>query len=218
MPISAKHGLVKEELKFCQVYDSFGRTNPAEAYRRSFLVRKGGEYWEPDRDGKIDMTGDPVPAKLCARRAQALLKQPHISSYLDELNSPAGDRARAELHEQVLFGDPQQAARASTRLLDDEDKLGFRDAVELHTMVQCAIGTEVHAPLPDGGKAIFDMREMYPTYSDALPPPDVLVKTMKSLDQYLWVQEQKLLGTEKPDPRNWKFLAGHRAYTARTKG
>jgi RNase P subunit RPR2 len=50
--------------------------------------------------------------------------------------------------DQVLFGDDQASLRAAQYVLADEDKLGFRDAVERYAEIMTEIGAEVVVPLP----------------------------------------------------------------------
>jgi len=52
-------------------------------------------------------------------------------------------------------------------------------------MVMCAIGTEVVVDVPGGGQVIMPMKALFPQYAEALPPDDVVKKTIKTLQQFL---------------------------------
>lgn len=183
MAISARHALTDQEFSFVRIYAGFGEKNAAEAYRRAFcILGPDGEYYL--RTEKGEAAGEPLNARAVGKRATALLNQDYIQSVLTELKRAPGEAARAVLAEQTLFSADGQALRAAQRVLADEDKLGFRDAVDQWAMVVCAIGTEVVVPLPGGGEVAFPLREMFPRYRDALPPVDVLLKTEKALRGY----------------------------------
>jgi hypothetical protein len=189
--ISHRHACSDEELAFCK--QIAGGLPAATAFGRVFLKerRKGNrvERYEPEdyehlkRNPQADVTA--VPAKEVSRRANLMLAQEHVKGYLAELTgSDPGDRAREVLTEQALFGDDTAARRAAEKILEGEDKMGMRDAYEQWAMVMCAIGAEVVVPIPGGGEAVADLREMFPRYSEALPPVDVIDKTIRSLEDY----------------------------------
>lgn len=194
--IRAHHALTEQEAIFCKVYVAFGSKNQAEAYRRGFLVRtrqdrKGKQRWiyveRPDRasyshDDLKDLKE--INSKEVSRRAQLLLEQEHIQQGIKEIKGDAGDTARQVLEEQAKFGDGRDARAAAEKILDLEDKMGFRDASERWAEIMCAIGTEVVVPLPGGGEVSFPLREMFPRYEEALPPAEVLQKTEKCLHDY----------------------------------
>jgi hypothetical protein len=210
--ISVRHALTEREFDFCRIYAAFGEKNAAEAYRRSHCVQQGEDYFEKDADGKP--AGKALDAKAVSKQASLLLGRDHIKLFMEELRNPTGDHAREALSDQVLFaGDENQRLKAAQRVLDDEDKLGFRDAADAWAERMCAIGAEVVVPVPGGGETVFHAKEMFPRYAEALPPADVLVKTMKSLDQYLWLQLGRAKEQER-DPAEWKFLDGWREFSA----
>jgi len=198
--ISPKHALTTQEREFCKKYVAFGKRNAPEAYRRSFLT---------DEEGNVTR----VAPKEVSRRVKVLLKHDYITAYIDEIDRPPSDHAREVLAEQVLFGEDATARRAAEQILQQEDKLGFRDATEKWAEILCAIGAEVVVPLEDGSEVTAPLKAMFPKYKDALPPEDALRKTIQSLDQYLWVEQQRKKHSdsgESPDPRSWEFLKGYR--------
>jgi hypothetical protein len=150
--ISSKHALTRQELIFCKIYVAFGFTNHSDAYRRAFMERRAdGQYVAPPRTG---MTADqldaiePITTKEINRRGKHLLSQDHIKAYIEEIGKPAGDHARGVLAEQAMFGAKAEALRAADKILEQEDKLGFRDAVTRFWEISCEIGAEVEVPLP----------------------------------------------------------------------
>jgi hypothetical protein len=150
--ISSKHALTGQELMFCKIYVAFGFTNHSDAYRRAFMVsNKSGKYVVPPRPG---MTTDeldalePITTKEVNRRGKHLLSQDHIAAYIEEIGKPAGDHARGVLVEQAMFGAKGDALRAADKILEQEDKLGFRDAVTRFWEISIEIGAEVEVPLP----------------------------------------------------------------------
>ncbi|MHC4371178.1 MAG: hypothetical protein ACYSW8_26500 [Planctomycetota bacterium] len=145
--ISAKHALNGDEVRFCQMYLAIGE-NGTEAYRRTFLIYESDVKQWFDLDAKGQRTGGPIKAREIGKRASALLRKDYIQRYLDELRQSTGDAARSALAEHVRFGEPTEALRAASRILDDEDKLGFRDAVEEWAEIMCDVGAEVVVPLP----------------------------------------------------------------------
>jgi hypothetical protein len=217
LKVSPRHALSPEEFDFVKIYCAFGETNAAEAYRRAFCLQIGGYTFEKNPGTGKALSEDPTDAlspATCSKRATALLKQAHVAEFILELKRNVGDHARDVLADQVLFSsDEGVRAKAAARVLDDEDKLGFREASELHAEILSAIGTEVVVPLPNGKEVTFPAREMFPSFSDALPPPDVLWKTMQSLDQYLWMELGRAKD-EQRDARDWKFPAGADEYRA----
>jgi hypothetical protein len=211
MGISARHALTEAEFRFVQVYAAFGERDAAEAYRRAFCVKVGECYYEKDGKGE-PIEGKLVEPKEASKRAKALLDKPYIADTLAGLKIPAGDQARETLGEQVLFGTDQTRLKAAERILAEEDKLGFRDAADQWAEHMCRIGTEVVVPLPGGAEVVVPLASMFPQFSEALPTPDALAKTMQSLDQYLWVQNGRAKGEAQRDPHDWKFLDGFREY------
>ena len=178
--ISARHALTEQELDFCKRYEAMGRKNHTEAYRRAFWPR----YKDSDGRWVLPEHQDLPPPKEVSRRATRLLDQDYILAYLEELRQTAGDRARDVLSEQVQFEVGRPAAQAAAQILQQEDKLGFRDAVEKYAEIMSAIGAEVVVPAPGGGEVSFPLREMYPRFSESLPPADVLLKTENALREY----------------------------------
>jgi hypothetical protein len=144
--VSARHAVNEDEKRFVRMYLALGGKNQAEAYRRSFLVLEDGKAFR--RDSRGNRTGPPLDNRNIAKFASALLKKDHIKAYVAELRAPASEAARETLTDQVRFGDSQEALRAANRILDDEDKLGFRDAAEKWADIMCEVGAEVVVPLP----------------------------------------------------------------------
>jgi hypothetical protein len=183
--ISNRHALLDSELAFVRIYTAFGETNAPEAYRRAYLAEGEDEQWYPrTRTGEADMEKAPVDNRTCYRKAQALLATDHINSYIAELKDSTGDLARQQLADTMLFTDDKLSLAAAERVLEDEDKLGFRDAVEQWAEIMCAIGAEVVVPAPGGGEVIVALRELFPHYSESMPPADVIQRTILSLQDY----------------------------------
>lgn len=140
------------ELRFCQIYLAFGKRDASEAYRRSFLRKNAmGEWIDAPRDCELspDQLKQVAPAlpDIVGRRAIALLKQSHIQDTLRELERSPSELARKTLTDQILFGSEREKIKAMERVWTDEDKLGFRDAVEKFWEISCEVGTEVVIPL-----------------------------------------------------------------------
>jgi hypothetical protein len=196
--VSAKYALTPEELDFCLKFKA--GLPAATAYRRAFYADlKDGDPELPD-------------SKARSARSQTLLREDYIQRYLAEIEGvTAGDSARAMLADAAQFEGDRVAAQ---KILEQEDKLFLQDAYERWVEIMCAIGTEVVVPIPGGGEAVVPMREMFPRYAEALPPPAVIEKTMKTLDQYLWKVEHPK--PEEYDPKQWSFLDGlNRKYPAK---
>lgn len=210
--VSVRYALTDREFTFCRVYAAFGEKNAAEAYRRSHCVQQGEDYFEKDDSGKP--CGPKLNPKAVSKQASLLLGRDHIVAFIEELRNPTGDHARDALSDQVLFADDDgQRLKAAQRVLDDEDKLGFRDAADAWAERMCAIGAEVVVPIPGGGEVAFHAREMFPRFAEALPPRDVIVKTMKSLDAYLWLENGRAKEEDR-DPADWRFLDGFNEFNA----
>jgi hypothetical protein len=128
------------------MYLALGGKNAAEAYRRSYLLQEEAGYFR--RGPKGERVGAPLTTKQVSKEANALLKRDHIQDYIKELSVSTSDAARETLADQVRFGDSQESLRAANRILDDEDKLGFRDAAEMWADIMCEVGTEVVVPIP----------------------------------------------------------------------
>jgi hypothetical protein len=131
--ISARHALNESEFKFCKAYSA--GLNAPEAYRRAFVA-------------EVEEIAPEKRTKEVSRRARALLKQDYIERYLEEIGHPAGERARAVLTDQALFGSEASSRKAAEKILADEDKLGFRDAVERFLEIMVEVGADVEVPLP----------------------------------------------------------------------
>ena len=161
--ISAKHALTPKEIEFCKVYVAFGNTNHTEAYRRAFCIaRLDGTFAEPPVPHMDDEAIKGLPAltpKEISRRAGQLLKQAHIQMYVEEISRPAGDHARGVLADTARFGKAGESLRAADQILSQEDKHGFREAVERWAEILCEIGSEIEVPLPHEcphcGKALY---------------------------------------------------------------
>lgn len=150
--ISPRHALTEQEASFCRIYVAFGEENQAEAYRRSHMVqRKDGEWVLPPRPGStadVVESLDPLSTKEVSRRAGIMLKQSHIKAYIKEIGSPPGDTARGVIGEQALFGDDGAQRKAAEMILSQEDKLGFKNAVDRWVEILTEIGAEIEVPLP----------------------------------------------------------------------
>lgn len=160
--LGAKHALTSEELKFCRVYLAMGETNAAEAWRRAFP-----NLAFPKSDDGSD--AEPLASKEVSRRANQLLKADHIQRYIAELKRPTSEHARGVLADQILTGDDQQALRAAQRALDEEDKLGFRDAVDRFWEVTAEAGAEIVVPLPGEASGDVTCPDCYRRFRATLP-------------------------------------------------
>jgi len=181
--ISNRHAMDERELAFVRIYVAFGERGAPEAYRRAYLAfDEESEQWYPRlNNGEANLEKPPVGNQTAYRKAQALLELQHVQAYIEELKNSSGDLARQVLSDAVLFTDTKTALNAAERVLDDEDKLGFRDAVEQWAEIMCAIGAEV--VLNDTGESV-PMRALFPRYAEATPPSDVIQKTIESLNDY----------------------------------
>jgi hypothetical protein len=184
--ISNRHALIGNELMFVRIYVAFGEDNAPEAYRRAYLsYNDDDELWYPRKaNGDGDFTKTPLDPKQCYRKAKALLDADHIQSYIAELRESAGDLARQQLSDTMLFTDEKLSMQAAERVLDDEDKLGFRDAVEQWAEIMCAVGAEVVVLLPDGTESVTPLRNLIPAFKDSAPPRDVIERSILSLQDY----------------------------------
>jgi len=184
--ISNRHALLDNELVFVRIYVAFGQENAPEAYRRAYLAYDNdSEQWYPKAaNGNPELTKPPIDPRACYRKAKTLLDQAHVQAYIAELQESAGDLARQQLADTMLFTDDSLSMKAAERVLDDEDKLGFRDAVEQWAEIMCAVGAEVVVPVPGGGETVFALRELFPSYKDAAPPIAVIQKTIESLNDF----------------------------------
>ncbi len=154
--ISAKHALTSKEKDFCKIYVAFGLKNGPEAYRRSYCIeRRDGIYVAPigdhhdlayDEDLLAALPG--LDPKEVSKKVQGLLKQSYIQAYIEEIGRAPGDHARDVLADQARFGSPGEARRASEVILKEEDKLGFREAVDRWAEILMEIGAEIEVPLP----------------------------------------------------------------------
>jgi len=165
--ISARHALTNDEVQFCRVHLAMGERNASEAYRRAYMVQDDGKWFE--RDARGNRKGQPRQALWVAKKASDLLKKDHIKLYMKELKTSTSDSARAALAENVRFGDPTEALRAANRILDDEDKLGFRDAVEEWAAIMAEVGAEVVLPLPGSATGEVFCPECFHQFVATLP-------------------------------------------------
>ena len=196
--VSARHALNDQEFDFCKKY--LARLPAATAYRRAFLREDGFGKTFAALDSRLNGVGPEIDSKEVSRRASALLKQDYIQAYLTEITNPAGDQARGALLEHAVFEGDRQAAIA---VLADEDKLGARDAYEHWATIMCAIGTEVVVDLPGGGEIAVPLKGLFPQFADALPPPDVVRKTISTLEAFLvrdGLAEEEVPDNEVPTP------------------
>lgn len=181
MAISKKYACTEDEKRFCLAF--LAGLNMTEAFRR--FMTPVIEEWEGKHGRKMDN-------KEMTRRAKYLLERHHIQGYIDELtNADPAAIARMTLVELAAFGD----RAASEKILEQEEKLSFQTGQERWAAIMCAIGTEVVVPLPGGGEVAFPLGSMFPQFADATPPAEAIEKTIKSLDQHLWVKNH-------PDPEN----------------
>jgi len=188
--ISAKYALSPQELDFCKKV--LAKLPPATAYRRAFYAKV--------KDGDPDLPD----SKAISAYSQTLLRQDYIKAYLAEVKgSTVGDHARSLLAERTILDGERVAAEL---ILEQEEKHGLQDAYERWGEVLSAIGTEVVVPIPGGGEVSFPLREMFPRYAEAMPPADVIEKTIKTLDQYLWKVDHPQ--PEEVDLDDWAFLDG----------
>lgn len=183
--ISVRHALDPDELEFCRIYAAFGYQNHTEAYRRAFFPKIR------DETGKRVEHPEMPTAKNVNAAARRLLDTAHIQAYLEELRTSTGEIARDVLRDHAQFGDDQASARAAIKILEQEDKLGARDATLQWAELMCAIGTEVVVPLPGGSEVSVPFSTMLPQYADAMPPADVLTKTIRALEAYRDAQAAK---------------------------
>jgi hypothetical protein len=147
MSISAKHALSREELNYCK-RRAAGLAN-ATSYRRAFLREYKGQTYEREDDPKNkDNPPMPLPSKEVSRRAGQLAKQDHIVAYLAELEEGPSERARSVLEEQALWAEDSPAMRAAQTILQEEDKLGIRDAVDQFWAITVKAGADIVVPLP----------------------------------------------------------------------
>lgn len=181
--ISVRHALTDEEIRFVRVYTAFNYTNVSEAYRRSHLVSNpDGDWFMRDAKGEPRLD-KPMDARACHKCGTALLRLEHIQSYLAELRGSPGEQARTTLTDAALFGDDSLALKAAEKVLQEEDKLGFRDSVEWWAEVMCSIGAEVVLKVGDA-EVVVPMKAMFPRFHDSLPPLDVIEKTLRTLEVY----------------------------------
>jgi hypothetical protein len=191
--VSARHALTDEEFRCCKIFAGFGFKNATEAFRRVY--------------GDTNKTG---------QSAKNFFEREHIITFLEELKGTGPDAARAVLEDQARLGDTAAIRRqAAEMILDNQDKLGIQDAAERFWEIQAAIGAEVVVPIPGGGEVTAPVRDFFPKFDFPLPPPDVLYKTICSLDQYLWVALGVALHQKRHNQmRAWKFGMGMKEYEA----
>ncbi len=153
--ISAKHALNAKEKDFCKIFVAFGLKNGPEAYRRSFCIeRADATYVAPIGERALVYDEDALKAlpgldpKEVAKKVATLLKQTHIKAYIEEIGRSPGDHAREVIADQARFGDKAESRRASEIILAQEDKLGFREAVDRWAEILMEIGADIEVPLP----------------------------------------------------------------------
>jgi hypothetical protein len=179
--ISARHALTDQEFDFCRKH--LGGLKPATAYRRAFLVEAKDGMTYASLDAQGNGVGEAIPSKEVSRRANILLEQDHITAFLTSMDKTAGEHARSVLLEQALFEGDRGSA---VKILEDEDKMGARDDYEYWAMVMCAIGAEVVITIDEStGEIVVPMKALFPQYTEALPPDDVVRKTIQTLEAYL---------------------------------
>lgn len=174
--INPRHALTEDEERFCRIFAAFGFANRSEAYRRAYLVPIGDEWYRREEvvrveDGSLRAAkgARPLSPKQVEKLSAALVAKQHIAAYLEELRKPTSDHARQVLADQVLFGDATAARRAAERILELEDKLGFRDAAMQWAHIMCEAGATVAVPLPTVCpechtplEVEFDLKDLFP--------------------------------------------------------
>jgi len=159
-----------------------------EAYRRAFAgdLQREAEKLAEKAERQLEDWRDFLPTnKALSARARTVLESEWVVMFMDEQEKEPGEVAREVLVEKAQFEGDRRAAEI---IIDQEDKLGFRDAQEKWAEIMCAIGAEVVVPLPGGEEVVVPLKSMFPKYEDALPPPEVIEKSIKALDQHLWVK------------------------------
>lgn len=155
--VSIASMLTEEERKLCHFYVALDGQQPSEIWRRAH-------------------NDDTISAKECARLLNGALKRPMIAAYIAELRQPDNDAARAAMAQEVKTGG-RGALRAAEKILEDEDKLGFRDAVVEWARIMCEVGAEIEVPLPTtcqscgaAQRITVPMADLFPRISDAQAP------------------------------------------------
>jgi hypothetical protein len=184
--ISNRRGLNTHEREFC-IQIALRRTQ-AEAYRRAYGIEEGD-----------------ITAKAASAAAQKLLKDDVIKGYIEELGGSASDMARSSYIDQLLIDgkNPSNLLGAAKQILEDESLQKKASDMDAFWERAAACGAEVVADV--GGKeVVIPLRELMPQYKDAVPPPEVLKKTARSLQEWnlkLGEREEELDARDAASPR-----------------
>lgn len=168
--VSARYALTTDEREFCRRHLAFGEAQRQESYRRTFLIQHEGKWYDRDSHGGPNLDKRRMGDEI-TKLVDSLLGREHIQAYIEELKKPASEHARDALADDVRFGKGREKLSAATKILEQEDKLGQRDAVELWGQIMSEIGAEIVVPLPTTCHACgarqevaVEMAEMFPQW------------------------------------------------------
>ena len=155
--IASEFACTEQEANFVRTYVAMGQElgYAGECFKRAFCrLTARGELVRAGPEIPIDALEDaPAYPRLDDRQlgklGRALLELGHVSGYLEELNLSTSDAARVDLRRQLLVGDENQRAKASARVLDEEDKHRLRDDVERYKDILRRTGVPIVIPLPE---------------------------------------------------------------------
>lgn len=180
--ISARLVLTAEEKKFC-LGVAVGMSQ-AEAFRRAF----------EDVD---DLDVDLADAQAVAKAASTLAKQVYIKQAIEEYTGDAGEMARQTFIDQIVTGTDKNASAvlgAARAIIEDESLQAAKSHYERFLYVASACGAVVRTKVGEEDVTV-PLREIFPKFKEAQPPPEVLAKTAKSLAEWydkLTAQKQEL--------------------------
>ena len=198
-----ERGLSKPERMFVANYYQTGKTNATEAYQRAFFP----EVWNEDEGVWEDNPNLPSPRKKLHNAASALTLKPHIVAELERLDKTTQELAQDAIEDALKFGDAGEKARAADQAFKQMERMGRAEAAEIWAETLCAVGTDVVVDLEDGRSVRFPLKEMFPRYEDAMPSSDAIRKTMKTLDQMLYLQNNRS-HVEMESYDDWNFMDG----------
>lgn len=180
--LRSKRALTPADKKFAEICAALeeppGKGEVKAAFERCF----------PERVQEIKLTLANKKTRLGSRistEASQKLRSPLIQAYVLELRGMDAETAKRVLLEDAILNDN---AKSAEKVIEQEDRLKFRDAVEAWAELLCAVGTEVVVPLGEN-EVSFPLSEMFPKFRGATPPPDAIRKTMRSLDEHLYKSE-----------------------------
>lgn len=187
--------LNRREKLFCLLVAQLGEERAPDAFERAFMCLRTDDAWvvpkkdpeeipESQRQEYID-TCEAAERQAKRRKSDRLLKREEIQDAIAEMKNSAPDMARSALVEGIVFGKDNTRLRSVSRILDDEDKIREKDAVVRFLEIACACGADVEY---DDGTSI-PMREFFPRFMNSMPPPDVIRKTIASLEEYVEMVE-----------------------------